>query len=90
MECGYSKNHEDGTQMTKAWETLFNGNDLKPRRTGYDVSFWPYFVLSCKALSSGQRVGMQLLPRLGFTISHQRPKYKRNISERINQIHILL
>lgn len=76
--------------MTKAWATLFNGNDLKLGRMEHDVSFWPSLLLPCKALSLGQRVGMQLLPRMGFTISHQGPKYVRNVSEWINQIHILL
>lgn len=74
MECVHSKNQEDGTWVTKAWETLSDGNDLK-LRTWRDVSFWPYFLLPCKALSSRQRLGMQLLPRMGFTISHQGQKY---------------
>lgn len=75
MEYTYGKSQEDGTRMTKAWETLSDGNYLKLRRPRRDVSFWPYFPLPCKALSLGQRVGTQLLPRPGFAISHQGRKY---------------
>lgn len=67
--------------MTKVWET-FSGNDLELGRVGHDVSFWTYFLLPCKAVSLRQRVGMQLLRRLGSTISHQGPKYVETVLNR--------
>ena len=50
----------------------FDRNDLELGRMGHEVSFWLYFLFPCKAkaLSLGQRVGTQLLPRQRFTISH--------------------
>lgn len=61
--------------MTKAWERRFDATNLALGSMGHDVSCWPPFLLHYKALSLGQMVGMQLLSRLEFTISHQGPKY---------------